>query len=131
MLKPGMQSSEGKTSIGIIAAGCFFIYYILSSRNPTMPSIDHILANAENAVDIAKAYADANAAGVADPSGNIFDGGAIVAILFSVYKTYSKYTDGRVSLKLEEGKIKNTDASTGLTNEPAVTSEVPKSLKSF
>ena len=124
MVKPGIQSSEGQTSIGIIVAGCYFIYYILSSRNPEAPSIDLILANAENAIDIAKAYAETSPE--LGTSNNIFDGSAIIALLFSMYKTYSKYTDGRVNLKKEEAVLSNT-----VQTDPRVTNIPAEDLKKF
>lgn len=116
MLKPGMQTSEGKTSMGIIVAGCFFIYYILSSRIPSTPSLDYLLANADSALEIAKAYAANNSINTANQSGSIFDGGAIIALLFSMYKTYGKYVDGRVTLKLNEGNPDNVEV-VGTTNK--------------
>ncbi len=109
MLKPGIQTSEGKTSIGIIAAGCFFIYYILSSRYNIMPPVDQVLANADTAVDIAKTYAAEIPLDVT--SGNLYDTSTIMAVLFSMYKIYSKYTDGRVDLKKEEIIIKSKNIS--------------------
>lgn len=104
MLEPGMKSSEGRSALGIILAGGFCIYYILSSRNPSLPSVDHLLANADDAVSIAKAYA--TNINIPSTSDNIFDGGTVMALLFGIYKTYSKYTGGRVTLKIEDGKIK-------------------------
>lgn len=115
MLKSGLKTSEGKTSLGIITAGAFFIYYILSNRYNT-PSIENILANAESAVDIAKAYADNSQSDMSNISGDAFDTSAIVALLFGMYKTFSKYSDDRVSLKKEEVKLKATLAANAQTN---------------
>lgn len=104
MITPGLQTSEGKKSLGILVAGATGIYYILSSRNPELPEIGQLLANAESAVDIAKAYTTTvpTENTISNVSGQAFDASTIIAILFGMYKTFSKYTDERTNLKTKD-----------------------------
>jgi len=111
MLKSSIESLEGKKSIAILIAGIAGIYYILKQKNPELPPMDDLLKHVGSVAELSKYYAGLEASGsISSPQNGAYDFGTIGAIIFGMYKVYSKFTDSRTNLKIADIKatIDNT-----------------------
>lgn len=94
--KPSIKSLEGQGLIGILGTGVVFIYLLIQSMNPDIPSIDLILAKATSAAEIAETYNVMDSETV-----DIIKSGNIGAILMTMYKAYTRFLDKRTELKMK------------------------------
>jgi len=102
MLKPSRSSVEGQSAIGMLIAGAFFLYTILTSRHPELPPVEEVLKHAESAKDIAEAY-NMNGGSIY----GLIDLGQSSVVIALMYKVYSKFTDSRTELKKKDMENEN------------------------